>query len=301
MGKDNITFHSQIWPAELLAYSGKGDRGGEPGRYGELNLPTEVVSSEFLTMEGKKFSSSKRVVIYVRDLLSRYQADAFRYFVAAAGPENQDADFTWAEFVRRTNDELVAGWGNLVNRTGTLIAKNFGELPAAGAFSAEDQTVLDAVAAAFDTVGDLIARHRQRQAIGEAMRAVGEVNKYVTDSEPWKLKGDEQRERLATILHVMAQCVQDLNTILSPFLPFSANEVDKVLGGPGDVQPMPELREVDDLDGGAGYPILTGEYSSARPWARLPIVTGTPVAKPTPVFTKLDPALVEDELARLGG
>ena len=111
MGKDNITFHSQIWPAELLAYSGHGDKGGSPGQFGELNLPTEVVSSEFLTMEGKKFSSSQRVVIYVRDLLSRYQPDAFRYFVAAAGPENQDSDFTWAEFVRRTNDELVAGWG----------------------------------------------------------------------------------------------------------------------------------------------------------------------------------------------
>ncbi len=91
MGKDNITFHSQIWPAELLAYSGRGAKGGEPRTYGTLNLPTEVVSSEFLTMEGKKFSSSKRVVIYVRDLLSRYQPDAFRYFVAAAVPYTPDA------------------------------------------------------------------------------------------------------------------------------------------------------------------------------------------------------------------
>jgi methionyl-tRNA synthetase len=301
MGKDNITFHAQIWPAELLAYSGKGDRGGQPGRYGELNLPTEVVSSEFLTMEGRKFSSSKRVVIYVRDLLSRYQPDAFRYFVAAAGPESQDADFTWSEFVRRTNDELVAGWGNLVNRTGTLIAKNFGEIPEAGELTREDRDILGNVEAAFGTVGDLIARHRQRQAIGEAMRAVGEVNRYVSDSEPWKLKGDDERGRLGTILHVMAQCVQDLNTILSPFLPFSANEVDKVLGGGGDVQPMPELREVDDLDGGPGYPILTGEYSGARRWARLPVVAGTKVDKPSPVFTKLDTAVVEEELARLGG
>src|ERR1700754_4066232 len=138
MGKDNITFHSQIWPPELLAYSGKGSKGGTPRQYGELNLPTEVVSSEFLTMEGKKFSSSKRVVIYVRDLLSRYQADAFRYFVAAAGPENQDSDFTWSEFVRRTNDELVAGWGNLVNRTANLIAKSFGEIPAAGELTEAD-------------------------------------------------------------------------------------------------------------------------------------------------------------------
>ena len=142
MGKDNITFHSQIWPAELLAYSGKGSKGGEPRQYGELNLPTEVVSSEFLTMEGKKFSSSKKVVIYVRDLLSRYQPDAFRFFVASAGPENQDSDFTWAEFVRRTNDELVAGWGNLVNRTATLIHKNFGEIPPAGVLTEADEAVL---------------------------------------------------------------------------------------------------------------------------------------------------------------
>ena len=252
MGKDNITFHSQIWPAELLAYAGKGSKGGSPGKYGELNLPTEVVSSEFLTMEGKKFSSSKKVVIYVRDLLSRYQPDAFRYFVAAAGPENQDSDFTWAEFVRRTNDELVAGWGNLVNRTATLIHKNFGEIPAAGALTKADQEVLDATEAAFDTVGDLIGRNRMRQAIGEAMRAVGDVNKYVSDHEPWKLKGDDERERLATILHVAAQCVADLNLLLSPFLPFSANEVDRALGGQGAVAPMPRIEEAEDLDGGAG-------------------------------------------------
>ncbi|GAB2881836.1 methionine--tRNA ligase [Nocardioides pacificus] len=302
MGKDNITFHSQIWPAELLAYSGKGQHGGEAGPMGDLNLPTEVVSSEFLTMEGKKFSSSKKVVIYVRDMLERYQPDAFRYFVAAAGPENQDSDFTWAEFVRRTNDELVAGWGNLVNRTATLVAKNFGELPAAGDLTDADRAVLDHTDAAFGVVGDLIGRHRQKAAIGEAMRAVAEVNKYVTDHEPWKLAKDPaDRERLGTILHVMAQCVSDLNTVLSPFLPFSANTVDAVFGGAGDVQPMPRIEEADDLDGGASYPIITGDYTTARAWRRTPLAVGTPVAKPTPVFTKLDPSIVDDELARLAG
>jgi methionyl-tRNA synthetase len=301
MGKDNITFHSQIWPAELLAYDGRGSRGGTTHEYGELNLPTEVVSSEFLTMEGKKFSSSKKVVIYVRDLLSRYQADAFRYFVAAAGPENQDSDFTWAEFVRRTNDELVAGWGNLVNRTATLISRNFGEIPAAGPLTPEDKALLAAVEAAFDTVGDLIGRNRMRQAIGEAMRVVGDVNKYVSDSEPWKLKSDDERERLGTILHVVAQCVADLNLVLSPFLPFSANAVDAVLGGTGRVQPMPRLVEADDLDGGPGYPILTGDYTGVPAWERRAIVVGTPILAPTPVFTKLDPAVVDEELARLEG
>ncbi|HEX7739887.1 MAG TPA: methionine--tRNA ligase [Marmoricola sp.] len=302
MGKDNITFHSQIWPAELLAYNGQGNKGGTQHEYGTLNLPTEVVSSEYLTMEGKKFSSSKRVVIYVRDLLSRYQPDAFRYFVAAAGPETNDSDFTWAEFVQRTNSELVAGWGNLVNRTATLIAKNFGEIPVAGELTDEDRAILDLVATAFDTVGGHIGSNHMRLAIQEAMRVVGEVNAYVSALEPWKLAKDAaDRDRLGTILVVMAQCVADLNVVLSPFLPFSANEIDKVLGGTGDVQPMPRLEDVDDLDGGAGYPIITGDYTSARPWERRPVVAGTPIAKPTPVFTKLDPSVVDEELERLRG
>ena len=299
MGKDNITFHSQIWPAELLAYGGLGTRGGTEHAYGRLNLPTEVVSSEFLTMEGKKFSSSKKVVIYVRDLLSRYQPDAFRFFVASAGPEAQDSDFTWAEFVRRTNDELVAGWGNLVNRTATLVAKNFGEIPPAGVLTEDDERVLALCEQAFTVVGDLIGRHRQKQAIGEAMRTVAEVNKYVTDSAPWTLKGDDERDRLGTVLHVIAQCVSDLNLVLAPFLPFSANAVDAVFGGSGDIAPMPSIQEVDDLDGGPGYPVITGDYTTAPAWKRRPLVVGTPVEKPTPVFTKLDVAVVEEELARL--
>ncbi|MFC7404856.1 methionine--tRNA ligase [Georgenia alba] len=300
MGKDNITFHSQIWPAELLGYAGKGAKGGRPRQYGELNLPTEVVSSEFLTQEGKKFSSSRGVVIYVRDLLSRYQPDAFRYFVAVAGPETQDSDFTFAEFVRRTNDELVAGWGNLVNRTASMIAKNFGEIPPAGELTDQDRAVLDLVERTFPAVGSLIERHRQRQAITEAMRAVGEVNRYLADTAPWKIKDDP--ERLGTVLHVAAQCVADLNLVLAPFLPFSANAVDRVLGGPGDVAPMPRLEEVEDLDGGAPYPIITGDYGDGAfpAWGRRAIVPGTPVAKPSPVFTKLDESVVDEELARLG-
>jgi methionyl-tRNA synthetase len=252
-------------------------------------------------MEGKKFSSSKKVVIYVRDLLSRYQPDAFRYFVAAAGPESQDADFTWAEFVRRTNDELVAGWGNLVNRTANLIAKNFEEIPAAGALQPEDEAVLAATEAAFGTVGDLIAQHRQKQAITEAMRTVAEVNKYVSDLEPWKLKGEEQRERLGTVLHVMAQCVSDLNLVLSPFLPFSANAVDVAMGGDGRIAPMPVVEEVTDLDDPSrSYPIITGEYSDFPGWQRRPIEVGRAVTKPTPVFVKLDTSIIDEELERLG-
>jgi methionyl-tRNA synthetase len=301
MGKDNITFHSQIWPAELLGYAGRGSLGGEPGGYGELNLPTEVVSSEFLTMEGRQFSSSRGVVIYLRDVLERYQVDALRYFICAAGPENSDSDFTWREFVSRTNGELVAGWGNLVNRTASMIAKSFGEIPAPGARTAADDALLDTVRAGLDTVGGLIARHRQRQAVGEAMRVVGEVNKYVTDTAPFKLKGEDERERLATVLHTTAQAVWCCNTMLAPFLPHSANAVHRTLGGSGDFMPMPRVEEVTDLDDGRPYPVITGEYSTTPPWAFTDVPVGAPVPKPTPIFTKLDDAVVEEELARLRG
>src|SRR5690606_27184842 len=131
-------------------------------------------------MEGKKFASSRGIVIYVRDFLERYQPDALRYFIATAGPETQDTDFTWAEFQRRTNDELVAGWGNLVNRTANLVHKNFGEIPAATGPQDIDRDVLARTGAAFAVVGDHIAHHRQRAGINEAMAVVGEVNKYLS-------------------------------------------------------------------------------------------------------------------------
>ena len=307
MGKDNIVFHSQIWPAELLGYNGQGAKGGAPGDLGVLNLPTEVVSSEFLTMEGKKFSSSHGIVIYVRDFLSRYQADALRYFISAAGPETSDSDFTWAEFVRRTNGELVAGWGNLVNRTASMIAKKFGEIPTPGELEDVDRALLDAVEAGFETVGNLIRHHRQKAALSEAMRLVGEANKYVTDTEPFKLKAPEQQERLATVLWTLAQAVTDLNLMLSPFLPHAANDIDRVMGGAGEIAPMPYIEEVAELDpqvlpadfeGRNGYPIITGDYTQVPTWERHPITPGTPIAKPTPVFVKLDESIVEEELAR---
>ncbi|MEO6510877.1 MAG: methionine--tRNA ligase [Nocardioides sp.] len=304
MGKDNIVVHAQIWPAELIAYNGEGDRGGEPGEYGRLNLPTEVVSSEFMTMESRQFSTSRGHVILVGDFLARYQPDALRYFICAAGPETSDADFTWADFVQRTNSELVAGWGNLVNRTATMIAKSFGEIPAASDLEPVDEAVLGAVRSGFDTVGDLIGRHRQRAAVAEAMRVVGEVNKYLTATEPYKMKDESQRERLATVLHVAAQCVLDCNTLLSPFLPHSSSKVWRALGGQGEFQPMPRIEYVEELDpdDGAGlltYPVITGTYSDTPRWESRPVTVGATVEKPTPIFTKLDPSVVDDERARL--
>ncbi|TAK68445.1 MAG: methionine--tRNA ligase [Actinomycetota bacterium] len=298
MGKDNIVFHSVIWPSILLGYNGSGARGGDPGSLGTLSLPTEVVSSEFLTMEGRKFSSSRGVVIYVRDFLSRYDADALRYFIAVAGPESQDTDFTWAEFVRRNNDELVAGWGNLVNRSLSMAAKNIGAIPAAGELTDADHGLLHTTRAAFGTVGELIAKARQKAAINEAMRVVGEANKYLSDQAPWRLKAADP-QRMATVLHVALQAVSDCNTLLAPFLPKAAQAVHEQLGGDGVFSAAPQIVEVDDLDGGPGYPVITGDYATGATWASRPLTAGTPLAAPSLVFRKLDPDIVDDELARL--
>ncbi|MEI2765449.1 MAG: methionine--tRNA ligase [Dermatophilaceae bacterium] len=299
-GKDNITFHAQIWPAELLGYAGLGARGGSPGAaYGVLNLPTEVVASEFMTMEGKQLSTSRGHVIYVRHVLEHYGPDALRYFICAAGPESQDSDFTWAEFVQRNNAELVAGWGNLVHRTATMIHRSFGAIPPAGALQPGDEDLLASVRGGFATVGGLIERHRFKAGIGEVMRLVGEVNAYISRTEPFRLTAPEQRDRLGTVLHVVAQAVSDLATMSAPFLPHGANRVHRVLGGEGDLVPMPALHEVADLDGGPSYPVVTGDYSATPRWESRPVVVGTPIAAPTPVFAKFDPSVVQTEIDRM--
>jgi methionyl-tRNA synthetase len=303
MGKDNIVFHAEIWPAMLLGYSGAVDQGAEGkghdrGSLGALNLPTEVVSSEYLTMEGRKFSSSRSVVIYVRDFLARYDVDALRYYVAVAGPESQDTDFTWSEFIRRNNDELVANWGNLVNRSVSFAARNIGSIPEPGQLTDADRAILEHSKDAFATVGESLARSRFKAGINETMRTLAEANKYLSDHAPWKLR-ESDPDRMRTICHVALQLVDDGKTLLTPFLPRSSSLVAQMLGRPGEWAAMPRIDEVDE-DGGRSYPVITGDYAGGAAWESAPIAAGTPLAPPTPLFAKLDPALADEELARLG-
>lgn len=304
MGKDNITFHSQIWPAELLGYRGEGARGGEAGELGELQLPTEVVSSEYLTMSGSKFSSSKGVVIYVKDFLKDFGPDPLRYFIAVAGPENTDTDFTWDEFVRRVNNELANGWGNLVNRTVSMAHKNFGQVPTPGRLTEEDQAILDLATDAFGVVGEALENNRFKAGITHAMHVVGEANAYIAAMEPWKLaKDDTQRERLGTVLWTALQVVSHINTLLTPYLPHTAQKVHETLGREGVWAPMPKIVEVhDDMpvnpvgvgvpEEGKSYPVIMGDYSSAQAkWEPIALESGTPLSKPKPLIAKLDPEL----------
>ncbi|MGV0432807.1 methionine--tRNA ligase [Corynebacterium sp. 20_84] len=306
MGKDNITFHSQIWPGELLGYAGKGAKGGQVHELGELNLPTEVVSSEFLTMSGSKFSSSKGVVIYVKDFLAEFGPDPLRYFIAVAGPENNDTDFTWDEFVRRVNNELANGWGNLVNRTVSMAHKNFGEVPEPGELIDADRAILDLASQTFDSAGHDLGLAHFKAAITKVMHVVGEANAYIADQEPWKLAKDEsQRERLATVLWTALQVVSDCNALLTPFIPHTAQKVHETLGRDGIWAASSRVEEVTDDEDlelvgvglpekGQTYPVITGDYASQQAvWSRVDVVPGTKLEKPKPLIAKLDPELGE--------
>jgi methionyl-tRNA synthetase len=295
MGKDNIVFHTVIWPSMLLGYG----EGGELGaRRGALELPDNVASSEFLTMEGRKFSSSRGVQILVRDFLSRYDADALRYFLTIAGPETQDTDFTWSEFVRRNNDELVATWGNLVNRTLQSAHKNFGAVPEPGPLIAADEALLREIAAGFESVGSLIEAARFKNALQEAMRLAGLGNQYVAEQAPWaKLESD--RPRAETILYVALRAVDSLKVLFTPFLPFSAQRLHEMLGYDDVIAGALEFREVDEE--GSRHVVLTGDY---RPWAGTwepsTLPAGQALRDPEPLFAKLDAErVVAEELERM--
>ena len=296
MGKDNIVFHSVIWPSQLLGYGEGGEIGS--GR-GSLELPFDIVSSEFLTMEGKQFSTSRNVVIYVGDFLDRYDADSLRFFLTAAGPETQDSDFTWSEFVRRNNDELVANWGNLVNRTLTSAFKNFGVVPTPGPLTDEDATVLAAVEGGFESVGAQIEKARFKAALGEAMQLATRVNQYISEQEPWAVIKDD-RERAATILYVALRCVDNLKTLYAPFLPFSSQALHELLGHEGYLAGPLLFEEVEEADGGH-HTVLTGAYASwCGRWQAGELPVGQALAEPRPLFRKLDPdTVVAEELARM--
>ena len=296
MGKDNIVFHSVIWPAQLLGYGEGGELGA--GR-GSLLLPHDIVSSEFLTMEGRQFSTSRNVVIHVGDFLDRYDADSLRYYLTAAGPETQDTDFTWAEFVRRNNDELVATWGNLVNRTLQSASRNFGCVPEPGELCETDRAVLAEVDAGFGSVGAEIERARFRNALAEAMSLAARVNRYLSEEAPGAVL-ESDRSRGGTILYTALRCVDDLKLMLTPFLPHSCQKLHELLGYDGWIAGPLDLREVVDADG-AVHTVLTGDYATwIGRWEPSRLPPGQRLRDPSPLFRKLDPATVaSSELERM--
>jgi methionyl-tRNA synthetase len=272
MGKDNITFHTVLWPAILMGA-------------GDLHLPDEIVASEYLNMAGKKLSTSRGQVIYVHDVLERYDADALRYYLMIAGPENQDTDFTWAEFVRRNNDELVATWGNLVHRTLVNAHRNFGAVPEPSQLTAKDEALIGEVEDALDHVALELGQARFQLALKHAMTMAAKVNVYLGTEQPWHtIKTD--RTRAGTVLYVALRCVDNLKTMLTPFLPFSSQRLHQMLGYTDVIAPQPEVREFSE--DGAVHSVLTGEYPIDNRWRASELAPGHPLPQPQALFKRLD-------------
>jgi len=209
IGKDNIPFHTLIWPAMLMGYGG-------------LNLPYNVPANEFLTIEGKKLSTSRNWAVWLPDYLSRYEPDPLRYLLSINMPEAADTDFSWREFVRRNNDELVATYGNLAHRVLTFVYKNFdGCVPQPGELDSYSQGITSKARETLATMARLLAQCHFKQAIMAAMSLAQEANRYLDEKSPWKTI-KEDRQASATALYVVLGVLSCLKTGLYPFLPFRA-------------------------------------------------------------------------------
>jgi len=287
IGKDNIPFHTIIWPGMLIGYGG-------------LNLPYDVPANEYLNVEGKKLSTSRRWVIELPDFLSRYDPDPLRYMLTINAPETQDVNFTWEEFLRRNNEELVATWGNLVNRVLGFAYKRFeARVPEPGELDEVDKALLARVEAGFDTVGNLIAACKFKAALTEAMALAHEVNRYLNEKEPWqRIKTD--RQAAATAIYVALQAIDWLKIIFCPFMPFSSQRLHEYLGYEGSIIGRLYVETVQEETRSHQVLRYDGSGTVGR-WTPEKLSPGQPLRKPAPLFKKLDESIVDEEVARMMG
>ena len=262
IGKDNIVFHCLIFPAMLMAE-------------GSYQLPENVPANEFLNLEGDKISTSRNWAIWLNEYLEEFSGkqDVLRYVLTANAPETKDNDFIWRDFQARNNNELVAILGNFVNRVLVLTHKYFnGAVPPAGQLTEADEAVIAEFKDVKEKLGDNIEHFHFREALKDAMNLARIGNKYLADSEPWKLAKTDM-DRVATIMHLALQITANLAIAFEPFLPFSAQKLRSMLN-------MPEVN-----------------------WDKLGTTTilaeGNMVEKPELLFEKIDDSVVDAQIARL--
>ena len=288
IGKDNIPFHTIIWPGMLMAYSEGESR---------LNLPYDVPANEYLNLGGSQFSTSRGNVIGFNTVLDAFQPDAWRYVLTALAPEGNDVEFTWDDFLERVNNELVANWGNLVNRVVGFAARRFGgRVPEPGDLDDVDETLLDDVRAGFTTVAERYDAVQLRAALVECRRLSQRVNQYLNEKAPWTLiKTDEAAA--ATAVWVALQAIDWLRLLWAPILPFSSEAIHTMLGHDGSLFGRQFTEEVTDERG--THLVLRYDHTDAvGTWEAGRLEPGTAFGPVTPLFEKLDADLVAE---RMGG
>ena len=262
IGKDNIVFHCIVFPSMLKAHGG-------------YILPDNVPSNEFLNLEGNKISTSKNYAVWLNEYLDEMpgRQDELRYVLTANAPETKDNDFTWADYQARCNNELVAVYGNFVNRALQLTQKYYdGEVPAPGRLTDYDQQTLDEFRGVKEKLEGLLEAFKFREAQKEAMNLARIGNKYIADSEPWKLMKTDP-ERVKTVIYISLQLTANLAIAFEPFLPFSSERLRTMID-------MPEF-SWEDL----------GKTDLLAPGKRLP--------KPELLFTKVEDEAIELQVKKL--
>ncbi|MGI6250726.1 MAG: methionine--tRNA ligase [Anaerolineaceae bacterium] len=303
IGKDNITFHAVTWPAELLGIRDGLDRKlGSPDPKA-LVLPYNIPANEFMNLEGRKISGSQNWAVWGLDALERYDPDALRYYLTVAMPETRDTDWDWEDFFQRNNNELVATWGNLVNRVLSFTYKHWeGIIPAPEKLRESDLILLQTIGGGFEKVGQLLEKVELRGALAEAMALATEVNKYLDMHGPWfEIKTD--RKEAEKTIYTAIQAIAWLSVMLSPFLPFTSQAVHEILDLGEPLFQEPQVEEVQD-ELGSHQILLTRrtESDSERSdrWLPNKLVPGRKFKQPYPLFKKLDHKIVEEERDRLG-
>ena len=294
IGKDNIPFHTVIWQAELMGVN----RIYEDDTSKTLNLPYDVPANEFMNIEGAQFSKSRNWAVWLPDILERYDADAIRFYVTFAMPENRDSDFSWNEFVRRNNDDLVATWGNLANRVLSFAYKHWeGVVPDPGALRPEDKQLLDTVEAGFEKVGTQLEAVHLRAALQEALSIAREVNGYL-DRAPWFGVIKEDRQAAATTVYTAMRAIDSLKILLAPFLPFTSEQLHRTLGYEQPIFGDLHIKTFDETE--RSHEALVYDVSTATGrWSPSQLEAGRKFEKPKPLFKKLDEDVVEQERSRL--
>ncbi|UCF13118.1 MAG: methionine--tRNA ligase [Thermoplasmatales archaeon] len=248
LAKDNIPFHSIIWPSILIGYDES------------LNLPYDIPANEYLCLSGEQFSKSRSIAVWVPDILKKFDPDAIRYYLSINMPENKDSNWLWNDFVAKNNDELLGTYGNFVHRVITFTQKNFGHIPKKGNLKDLDSKALKKIEEAYKEVGDSIDNCNFKKGLRTTMNLAQFGNFYFDQNQPWNLIKNE-KERCSSVLHICIKIVQALAVFMAPYLPFSSDTVWKILGNTDPIKSwddsLSELKE------------------------------GTPLEKPVPLFKKL--------------
>lgn len=305
IGKDNIFFHTSLWPAELM---GVGEQfaeifNGETGV--PLTLPYDVPANQFMNLEGQKISGSRNWAVWGRDALTRYDPDALRYYLTVNMPEAKDSDWDWAEFVSRNNGELVATWGNLANRVLSFSFKHWeGRVPEIEPANLRDsdQELLATIESGFQSVGALYDAVKLRDALKECLRLATEVNRYLDANAPWTaIKTD--RDSAALTIYTALRAIDSLKLLFAPVLPFTSEKLHSFFGYATPLFGEQYTEEISDRLGthtGLRYRGVGRDGIPSCQWQPSGLKPGQQLNQPAPLFKKLDEKIIEEERARLG-